>query len=67
MPNIRVTKDLTDKTTPANDDKFAISDSADLNDGLDPESGNLKRLSWSNLKGALFNAFEYLTFNTSPT
>ena len=64
---VRVTKDLTSKTTIVDNDQFAISDSADLNDAWDAESGKLKRLSWSNLKGALFNAFDYLTFNTSPT
>ena len=61
MPDIRVTKDLTDKVTPANDDKFAISDSADLNDAWDAESGKLKRLSWANLKLAISGFYNTLT------
>ncbi len=46
----RVTKDLLDKAAMVDDDKFPISDSEDLFKPSDPESGQLKRISWGSLK-----------------
>ena len=58
---VRVTKDLTSKTTIIDNDQFAISDSADLNDLWDTESGRLKRLSWVNLKTSISSYYNALT------
>ena len=46
----RVTKDLLDKNILVADDKFTLSDSEDLFDPGDPESGKLKRTSWGALQ-----------------
>lgn len=46
---------LTEKTTPVNNDKFVISDSADTN--------HEKRLSWSNIKATLKTYFDTLYNN----
>ncbi len=51
----RVTKDLLGKSAIVDDDKFAISDSQDLLDAWDPESWNLKRISWWELKDLFIN------------
>ena len=64
---VRVTKDFIDKTTIVDNDQFSISDSADLYDAWDTESGKLKRFSWANLKNTLVWNLDFLTFNTSPT
>jgi len=52
---IRVTKDLLDKSILVDDDKFPISDSEDLFDPLDPQSWELKRVSWGSLKDLFIN------------
>lgn len=54
---LKVTEDLLDKTTPVDDDKFPMSDSADLAEAS-AESGKLKRLSWANVKTTLQTFFD---------
>ena len=49
----RVTKDLLDKSAIVADDKFPISDSEDLFNPSDPESGQLKRISWGAIQDLL--------------
>jgi len=51
----RVTKDLLDKSVLVDDDKFPISDSEDLFNPSDPESGQLKRIGWWALKDLFIN------------
>lgn len=52
---LRVTKDLIDKNILVDDDTFAIADSEDLETPSDPESWELKRVSWGFLKDLFIN------------
>lgn len=52
---IRVTKDLIDKAILVDDDTFAVADSEDLAIPADPESWELKRVSWWALKDLFIN------------
>mgnify|MGYP003655370608 CR=1 FL=1 len=57
---VKITKDLISKSVIVDNDQFSISDSADLYDAWDTESGKLKRLSWVNLKTSITSYYDAL-------